>query len=57
MPLSTMPVFTPINNINVNNSNQAVKELNIRDVNNKEFNAVKHAIAAPTKPLDSIPKE
>jgi len=29
----------------------------MRDVNNKEFNAVKHAIAALTKPLDSIPKE
>ena len=34
-----------------------VKELNIRDINNKESNAIKHAIAAPTKPLDSIPKE
>ena len=29
----------------------------MRDVNNKEFNAVKHAMAAFTKPLDSIPKE
>jgi hypothetical protein len=29
----------------------------MRDVNNKEFNAVEHAIAAPTKPLDSVPKE
>ena len=29
----------------------------MRDVNNKEFNAIKHAIAALTKPLDSIPKE
>ena len=29
----------------------------MRDINNKEFDAVKHAIAAPTKPLDSIPKE
>jgi hypothetical protein len=29
----------------------------MRDVNNKEFNTVKHTIAAPTKPLDSIPKE
>ena len=47
----------PLNNININNSNQAVKELNIRDINDKEFNAVKHAIAALTKPLDSIPKE
>ena len=52
-----MPVFTSINNINANNSNQAVKELDIRDVNNKEINTVKHAMAAPTKPLDSVPKE
>ena len=52
-----MPIFTPINDINANNSNQAVKELNIRDVNDKEFNAVEHAMAAPTKPLDSVPKE
>ena len=29
----------------------------MRDVNNKEFDAVKHAIAAPIKPLDSISKE
>ena len=29
----------------------------MRDVNNKKFNAIKYAIAAPTKPLDSIPKE
>ena len=29
----------------------------MRDVNNKEFNAIKHAIAALTKPLGSIPKE
>ena len=55
--LSTIPVFTSINNINANNSNQAVKELDIRDVNDKEFDAVKYAMAAPTKPLDSIPKE
>ena len=52
-----MPVFIPINDINANNSNQAVKELDIHDVNDKEFNTIKHAIAAPTKPLDSIPKE
>ena len=52
-----MPIFTPINDINANNSNQAVKELDIRNINNKEFNTIKHAIAAPTKPLDSIPKE
>ena len=29
----------------------------MRDVNNKEFDAVKYAIAALTKPLGSIPKE
>jgi hypothetical protein len=29
----------------------------MRDVNNKEFDAVKHAIATLTKPLGSIPKE
>jgi len=52
-----MPIFTSINDINANNSNWVVKELNIRDVNNKEFNAIEHAIAALTKPLDSIPKE
>ena len=52
-----MPLFIPLNNININNSNQIVKELNIHNINNKEFNAIKHAIAALTKPLDSIPKE
>ena len=29
----------------------------MHDFNNKEFNAIKHAIATLTKPLDSIPKE
>jgi hypothetical protein len=29
----------------------------MRDVNNKEIDAVKHAIAAPTKSLNFIPKE
>ena len=52
-----MPLFIPLNNININNGNQAVKELNIRDVNNKEFDTVKHAIATLTKPLGPIPKE
>jgi hypothetical protein len=52
-----MPIFISINDINANNSNQAVKELDIRDINDKEFNTIKHAIATPTKPLDSIPKE
>jgi len=49
-----MPLFTPINDINANNSSQVVEELNIREVNE---DAVKHAIAALTKPLDFIPKE
>ena len=52
-----MPIFISINDINANNSNQVVKELNIRNVNNKEFNTIKHAIAIITRPLDSIPKE
>ena len=52
-----MPLFIPLNNININNSNQAVKGLGIRDVNNKEFDTVTHAIAALTKPLGSISKE
>ena len=34
-----------------------VKELNIRDINDKEFNTVEHAIATLTNPLDSVPKE
>ena len=51
--LSIIPLFTPLN---ISNS-YLVKELNIRDVNNKEFDAVKHAIATLTKPLGSIPKE
>ena len=52
-----MPLFTPLNDININNSNQAVKELNMRDINNKELDAIKYAIATLTKPLGSIPKE
>ena len=52
-----MPPFTPLNNIDANNSNQAVKELNMRNINNKESNAIKHAIATLTKSLDSVPKE
>ena len=49
-----MPLFIPINNININNSSQAVKKLNIRKINE---NTIKRAIAALTKPLDSISKE
>jgi hypothetical protein len=29
----------------------------MRDINNKEFDTVKYAIAALIKPLNSIPKE
>ena len=49
-----MPLFIFINNINVNNSSQVVKKLNIHKVNK---DTIKYAIAALTKPLDSIPKE
>jgi len=53
-----MPLFISINNININNSYQVVKELNIRETNNKKFNnAIKHAMAALIKPLNSIPKK
>ena len=48
-----MPLFIPLNTSN----SYLVKELNIRDINNKEFNAIKHAIAALTKSLDSVSKE
>jgi len=49
-----MPLFIPVNDINANNSSQAVKKLNIREINK---DAVKHAIAALTEPLDFVPKE
>jgi len=49
-----MPLFTPVNDVDANNSSQAVEELNMREINK---DAVKHAIAALTKPLDSVPKE
>ena len=53
-----MLLFIFINNINTNNSYLAVEELNMREINNKEFNdAIKHAIAALTKPLDFIFKK
>ena len=52
-----MPSFTPLNNVNANNSNQAVEELDIHNINNKEFNAAEYTIAALIKPLSSIPKE
>ena len=49
-----MPLFTPINDINVNNSSYAVKELNIHKVNK---DAIKYTIVTFTKLLDFIPKE
>jgi hypothetical protein len=29
----------------------------MRNINDKESNTIKYAIATPTKPLDSVPKE
>ena len=49
-----MPLFIPINNIDVNNSSYAVEELNMCEVNK---DAVKYAIAAFIKSLNSVPKE
>ena len=52
-----MPPFTPLNDVDANNSNQAVEELDMRDVNDEESDAVEHAMATLTKSLDSVPKE
>ena len=42
-----MPPFTSINDVDANNSNQAVEELDMRETNNEEFeDAVEHAAAA-----------
>ena len=49
-----MPPFTPINNINVNNSSQAVKELNMCKMNK---DTIKYTIVTLIKPLDFVPKE
>ena len=49
-----MPLFTPINDVNVNNSSYAVKELDICEVNK---DTVKHAIAALTKSLNFVFKK
>ena len=49
-----MPLFTPINNVNANNSSQIIKELNMRKINK---NPIKYIIAAPTKSLDSVSKK
>ena len=47
-----MPLFTPLNTSN----SYLVKELNIRDVNNKIIeNAFKDALSF-TNPLESLPK-
>ena len=53
-----MPLFIFINNINANNSNQAVKELDMCETNNKEFkNAIKYTTATLAELSDSVPKE
>ena len=49
-----MPLFIPVNDININNSSYTVKELNICKVNK---DTVKHIIAAFTKSLNPIFKE
>ena len=49
-----MPLFISINDINANNNRQVVKKLDMCEVNE---DAVKHAMAALTEPLDFIPKE
>jgi len=49
-----MPLFIPVNNVDANNSSQAVKELNMCKMNE---DAIKHAMAALTKPLDFVSKE
>ena len=49
--------FISINSVNANNSNQAVKELNMCETNNKFKNAIKHTTAAPTKPPGSTSKK
>ena len=49
-----MPLFTPVNNININNSSYTVEELNIYKVNK---NTIKYIIATLTKSLDFVPKQ
>ena len=52
MPLSIIPSFTPLNTSN----SYLVKELNMRDVNNKIIkDAFKDALSF-TNPLGSLPK-
>ena len=53
MPLSIMPLFTPLNTSN----SYLVKELNMRDVDDKIIkDAFKDALSF-TNPLGSLPKE
>ena len=53
IPLSIIPLFIPLN---ISNS-YLVKELNIRDINNKIFkDAFKDALSF-TNPLKSLPRE
>ena len=49
-----MPSFTPINNINANNSSQAVKKLNIYKINK---DSIEYTIVTLIKSLDFIPKK
>ena len=52
-----MPPFIFINDINVNNSNQAVEELISCKIDNGFKDTVEHAVATLIEPLDSTPKE
>ena len=47
-----MPLFTFINNINTDNNNQVIKELNMREINNKFKDIIKHVTTVFIKPLD-----
>ena len=52
-----MPLFTFINDVNANNSNQAIEELNMHKINNKFKDTIKHITVTFTKPLDFAFKE
>ena len=49
-----MPLFTPINNINMNNNSYAFEELDMCKMNK---DAVEYAMAALIKSLDFVPKK
>ena len=51
-----MPPFTSINDVDAVNSNQAVEEPDMCEINNKEH-ATEYATAALIKLLDFVPKE